>query len=220
MSAKNLVFLPLLASFVLACGGSPAVTSAPAEPAPPVAVASATAAAPVEPATPAATAAPQAPAEPVMAPKVERVAPTLKGTITGKSFDAGSGCAMAGTEPGVAYVEIFDAKTDAQKSCGLSQEKGARKIGFSIPWKAGQKLDVATLVPKKSDPTLFVMERVNEKKADRKDAGKDFKPTGSIEIVRVAGKDGIARVKVVMTSGKDKIEGEVDVEVKSDIVSP
>lgn len=147
---------------------------------------------------------------------VTRSPATLKGTIAGKPFEAASACVMTGAEPGHMYLEIYDNHGDAQKSCMvLSSQTGARKIGVVLPWKEGQKVDLATLKPKsKNEPAFFVMERINEKKVERKDSGKDFTVTGSVEIVRTAEKDGVARIRLVSTMGKDKLEGEVDVEVK------
>jgi hypothetical protein len=158
------------------------------------------------------------------APAVVRAAPTLKGSLLGKPFEAAAACLAGVTPSGNAYIEIYDDKgADVAKSCGvLAQDKGARKIGIELAWKNGEKLDLATIKAPKKDagPPLFVMERINEKKADRKDAGKDFKPKGEAEVLRTAGKDGVGRIRIAMTAGKDKLEGEIDVEVKADVQAP
>lgn len=149
---------------------------------------------------------------------------TLTGTVAGKPFEAGGACVVGPSSfaPGYVYIEIYDkTELDAKGRCGtLSKEKGARKIGIVLPWKEGEKVDLATLKPKKNDIPLFVMERINDNKADRKDGGKDLKPTGSAEVVRVAPKDGVGRIKLSMLVGKEKLEGEVDVDVVGDVANP
>jgi hypothetical protein len=156
-------------------------------------------------------------------PPVERAAPTLKGSIMGKPFEAAAACVAGVTPEGKAYIEIYDEKgADVSKSCGmLAQDKGARKIGIALGWKGGEKVDLSTLKAAAKDaPPLFVMERINEKKADRKDAGKDFKPKGEAEVLRAADKGGVGRIRISLTAGKDKLEGEIDVEVKADVKAP
>jgi len=141
----------------------------------------------------------------------------------GKPFEAAAACVASVSPEGKAYIEIYDDKgADVSKSCGmLAPDKGARKIGIQLVWKDGEKVDLATLKAAKKDaPPLFVMERINEKKADRKDGGKDFKPKGEAEVLHAADKGGVGRIRISMTAGKDKLEGEVDVEVKVEVKAP
>ncbi len=209
---------PLAALLVCACAASGPSGESPE----PSATAESNAAPISEPpaAAPEITATVTATAAPVSAaPGVERVAPTLKGKLAGRDFQASSACVAGSTKPGRVYIEIYDAKGDAKERCGsLPADKGALKLGLDLEWTAGHKLDVASLKPSGKEPSpLFLMERVNDKKVERKDAGKELKPTGTIEVLKVAGKDGVGRIKLSITTGKDKLEGEVDVEVKAEI---
>ena len=214
---RNISMLSLVTvtALLAGCGHSKSPTM------PPPPEPSATASAAPEPtAAPTAQASATASAAP-STPPVERAAPTLKGTLVGKPFEAAAAC-VAGITEGKAYIEIYDDKgADVSKSCGmLAQDKGARKIGITLAWKGGEKVDLSTLKAVKDAPPLFVMERINEKKADRKDAGKDFKPKGEAEVLRTAEKGGVGRIRISLTSGKDKLEGEVDVDVKADVKAP
>jgi hypothetical protein len=142
------------------------------------------------------------------------VPPTLKGSIAGKPFEAASACVggMTGTD---AYIEIYDANGDATKGCGvLSKTPGARKIGLTIDWVAGKKVDAASLKSNgKNSTPLFVMDRVSAEKVERKDAGVDFTPVGSVEVLKAGGPGSVGRIRFSVTAGKDKLEGEVDVDV-------
>ena len=113
-------------------------------------------------------------------------------------------------DPGTAYVEIYDVKDlDVTKSCGfLPATPGARKIGVVIAWTEGTKVDLAKLKGGK-EPEMFVMSSTDDpKKRDRKDVQKDFKPTGAIEILKAPKSKGeVGRIKIEMTSGKDKLQG-------------
>jgi hypothetical protein len=205
------IHLVLLASLSLAgCGGSTTppetagATSAPAD--------TAAAAAPTPTADAAASAAPAAPppAAPVRTPA------TLAGAIAGKPFHAVAACVAGAGKDGKVYVEIYDVKDfDVTKTCGmLPPVPDARKIGVYLPWSDGGKLDVATLKASK-DPEMFVMATTaNPKKMDRKDVGKELKPTGTIEVLKAPKNKGdVGRIKLDLTVGKDKLTGEVDVDV-------
>jgi hypothetical protein len=220
---RNLTILCLVAAATVlcACGGSKSRTMAP--PPEPTATASETAAAAPTGASLAEASASASSSASTTPPAPERAAPTLKGSLMGKPFEAAAACVAGVTPAGKAYIEIYDAKgADVSKSCGmLAQDKGARKIGLELGWKAGEKIDLAALkVENKDAPPLFVMERISEKKADRKDVGKDFKPKGEIEVLRAADRGAVGRIRITLTAGKDKLEGEVDVEVKVDVNAP
>ncbi len=163
----------------------------------------------------AASAAPATPPAPAHTP------PTLDGSLTGKPFHAADACIVgAGKTPGTVYLEIYAAKDfEATSGCGmLPHDRDARKIGVVIAWKDGAQTDVSKLKAG-ADPQFFVMQWTDDpKKADRKDAGKDFKPKGTISVVHFGSKKGdIARIKLDVTSGKDKLQGEVDVDVMADL---
>jgi len=221
---RNFTILCLVgaATVLCACGGSKSRTMAP-PPEPTVTASETAAAAPTGAPTADASASASSSAS-TTPPTLERAAPTLKGTILGKPFEAAAAC-VAGIPPeGKAYIEIYDDKgADVAKSCGmLAQDKGARKIGITLAWKGGEKVDLSKLekAAAKEAPPLFVMERINDKKVERKDAGKDFKPKGEAEVLRAADKGGVGRIRISLTAGKDKLEGEVDVEVKADVSAP
>jgi hypothetical protein len=56
--------------------------------------------------------------------------------------------------------------------------------------------------------------------AQRKDLGKDIKPTGTVAVVHYADKKGdVARIHVEMTSGKDALSGDIDVDVPLDLAA-
>jgi hypothetical protein len=207
----------LLAAAVVACGGgsppepaAPVATEAPApEPQPSASPA------PPPTQTAAASAAPEAP------PAPQRTPPTLEGQLLGKPFKAVAACAIKGAQPGTVALEIYDVKDfDVSKQCmSLPLVEGARKIGLLLPWKEGEKVDVASLKITKDYAEGYVMEVGANKKLSRKDFNKDFKPKGTVEILRAPKQNGgVGRLRVSMTSGKDKLNGEVDVEIKGDFV--
>jgi hypothetical protein len=197
-----------------ACGGNSPSPEAPAASAEPAASASAGADMP--------TAAAEASAAPAPAPAAATRAPaTLDGAIAGKPFQAVAACVFStGKEPGTVYLEIFAVKGFDVKSCGsaLSSDKDARKLGMEIAWKEGAETDAAKLKGGK-EPQLFLMSGTgNPKKFDRKDTGKDFKPKGKISVLRAGAKKGdVARIKLDLDMGKDKLKGEVDVDVIADL---
>lgn len=199
-------------------------TGSTAEPVEPEATSTASTPSPVPTVPPSASASAQPSASADSGSFAAHTPSTLTGTVAGKPFEAGGACVVGPSTyaAGYVYIEIYDkTEVDTKGRCGaLSKEKGARKIGIVLPWKEGEKVDLATLKPKKNDIPLFVMERINDTKADRKDAGKDLKPTGSAEVVRTAQKDGVGRIKLSMIVGKDKLEGEVDVDVVGDVAAP
>lgn len=219
MKTLSVSVAPLLLVALAACAGASSGEATPEATASATAEPSATASASADPAASATSSSTAAASASTATPAPKRAAATLKGKISGKDFTASGACLAGSTKPGTGYIEIYDAKGDAKGACGvLPSDKGALKIGIDVSWKAGDKLDVATIAPKGKEPSaLFVMERVSEKKVERKDAGKDFKPTGSIEVLEAPGKDGVGRIKLTIKTGKDVLEGEVDVEVKAEI---
>src|SRR5579871_4923793 len=199
-----------------ACGGTSPSPEAPAASAAPSAEPAASAsAAPDMPSAAPEAAPPPAPAAAARAPA------TLDGTIAGKPFQAVAACVFAtGKDPGTVYLEIYAVKGfDVSKSCGsMPPDKDARKLGMVIAWKDGAEIDAATLKGGK-EPQLFVMSGTgNAKKFERKDTAKDFKPKGKITVIRAGSKKGdVARLKLDLDMGKDKLKGEVDVDVFADL---
>ncbi len=65
---------------------------------------------------------------------------------------------------------------------------------------------------------MFVMaSTANPKRFDRKDVGKEIKPTGTIEVLKAARRKGdVGRIKLDLTTGKEKLSGEIDVDVMTD----
>jgi hypothetical protein len=219
MAFRSLTFL---AVGLLACGGgnqhateNPAPGSTASSQAATPSAGSAASTAP----NPSASSAPVASAAPAPAHTV----PTLEGSIAGAPFHAVAACITGpGKDPATAYVEIYDVKDfDTSKSCGvLPPDKGARKIGMIIAWKDGAQTDASKLKGGQW-PELFVMQGTGDpKKFDRKDTGKDFVPKGTISVVRLGAKKGdVGRIKLDLTMGKDKLQGEVDVDVMGDLGS-
>lgn len=210
-------FFVLLLAFAAGCGtpptpaaptpnatqaSSPTPTSAPEVPATPASAEPTSKATPAAPET-AAAATPSAPT-------------TLQGRILGKPFKAVAACAVRGAEPGKVLLEIYDVKDfDVQKQCMmLPPTPGARKIGFSLEWKKGTKVDLASL----GGTDGYVMQVGPKKKFSRKVINKDFKPKGEIEILKAPTASGsVGRIELSLTNGKDKLAGEVDVFVKNDL---
>jgi hypothetical protein len=200
---------------LVACGGS---TSNPE-----TAAASADASASATAATTAAASGDQAPsAAPASSASAEpgRAPATLAGAIDGKPFHGVAACVIGqGKAPGKVYIEIYDVKDfDVKKTCGrLPAVPDARKIGVLLPWSAGAKLDVAT-IKASEDPDMFVMATTaNPKKFDRKDVGKEIKPTGTIQVLNAPVQKGaVGRIKLDLTTGGDKLTGEIDVDVMAD----
>ncbi len=211
--------LSLASAFVVvACGGS---SPPPETPSTPVAATAdpAPSASPAVPAAEVKTVAPD-PA-PSAAPGPARAPATLDGTVAGSPFHAVAACVVgSGKDPGTVYLEIYSVKDfDVSQSCGrLSPDKDARKLGMVIAWKDGAQTDAAKLKGGNA-PELFLMSGTgNPKKFDRKDTGKDFKPKGTISVIRAGGKKGdVARIKVDLDMGKDKLHGEVDVDLLGDL---
>ena len=206
---------------LLACGGA----AKPADSASPSDSASAeTDTAPADSASTASDSASASPAssassEPAAPPAPARGAATLQGKLLGKPFKAVGACIIgpAAGKKGQVVVEIYDAKDfDVSTSCGkLPPVAGARKLGIVLPWHDGDTLDVSKL---KGANGGYVMEASGGKKFARKDAGKDFKPKGTVTIVRAGRKKGdVGRIRFAVTSGKDKLDGEIDVEVPMDL---
>ena len=222
MLSLRLFLVSSLVVLVSSCGGpaqeasSPVPSAAPpAEPTPSAAGSDT----PVAGATPSAT--PSAAPSATPATEPTRAPATLDGAIAGKPFHAVAACvAGIGKDKGKAYLEIYDVKDfEVKKSCGmLPPTPGARKIGVVLPWADGSKTDVATIKGGK-EPELFVMASTdNPKKFDRKDTQKDFKPKGTIEVLRApTSKGGVGRIKLDITAGKDKLAGEVDVDILADV---
>jgi hypothetical protein len=211
--------LALIAAVALAaCGGSPAPdATVPAPTAAPSAEPEATAA-PSSAPTAAATAAPTAAAAEPPAP--QHTPPTLDGQLLGKPFKAVGACAVRGAEPGKVALEIYAVKDfDPAKCMVLPPVEGNRKLGFVLAWKEGEKIDVTKLAVKKEYAEGYVMEVDAAKKFSRKDFNKDLKPKGTIEILKAPKEKGaVGRIKISITNGKDKLEGEIDVDVKGDFV--
>ena len=207
----RLTFVLVLSLSIAACA-----ESTPPPEAPPAPSAEPVAAAP--PALPASAAPAPAPGAGASAPGAPvRTPATLAGAIGGKPFHAVAACVAGSKDAGRVYVEIYDAKdVDVTTGCGMMPAGAdARKIGVVLPWSDGAKLDVASLKPSKDGPLFFVMSRTaNPTKMDRKDAGKELKPTGTIEVLKApAQKGSVGRIKLNLAIGKDKLGGEVDVDV-------
>jgi hypothetical protein len=219
----------ILAALLVSCSGSssePVTPEASASPTGEATAAPAASAAPTAEASAAPTAAPAATASAVAsaapeAPKPQRTPPTLTGTLAGKPFTAVAACVVGKAEDQKrVYLEIYDVKDfDVTKKCGvLPKVEGARKVGLVMSFSAGDKLDVTTLKSDKSGPEGYVMDARAGDKFDRKDFGKEIKPKGTVEVLRGAEKKGeVARLKVSLTAGKDRLEGEVDVDLLSDL---
>jgi hypothetical protein len=138
----------------------------------------------------------------------------------GKPFHAVAACVMGAPKKGHVFIEIYDVKDfDVNTSCArLPPVPGARKLGLVLPWKEGEKLDLATLKAGKDMPEGYVMEALADKKFSRKDAGKDFKPQGTVEVLRAGtAKGDVGRIRVTLTAGKEQLQGEVDVDVMADV---
>jgi hypothetical protein len=212
---------------LVACGAPPAPEAPPAPTTTPTAVPSA---APVAIAPTAAPAMPSAapsaaPVAPPAAPPAEHVAATLKGKLLGKPFNVTGACVIGPSlTKGHVVIELYDVKDfDVKTSCAVlpGTVVGARKLGLIIPWKAGEKLDIATLKSSKDAPEGYVMEVVGAKKFARHDVGTDWKPKGSVEIVRAAvNKGDVGRIRFDVTIGADKLAGEVDVDVINALEMP
>lgn len=219
MRFDRAVLATLCVLVLAACGGS---TPPPAEPSPsplpPTAApeSSAPAAPSTAPEASASSAPSSKPSEP---PAPARAPATLEGNLFGKPFHAVAACAVMGAKEGSALIEVYDVKDfDVKKSCMvLPPVPGARKLGVLVPWKAGAKVDLASLKTVKDLAEAYVMEATAAKKFQVKDVAKDFKPQGTVELVRAGAKGEVGRIRLTMTVGKDKLEGEVDVEVPGDI---
>jgi hypothetical protein len=216
---RSFVFATAVAAF--SCGGSAPSPEAPAPSATPSAAPAPSAAADMpspapEAAPSAAPAAAAAPAAPARTPA------TLDGSILGKPFHGDAACvaAVGRKVPGTMYVEVYSAKDfDVSKMCGrLTPDKDARKLGMLIAWKDGAQTDAAKLKGG-ADPELLVMAGTgNPKKFDLKATGKDFKAKGTITVLRAGMKKGdVARIKLDLDMGKDKLQGEIDVDVLADL---
>ena len=219
---QRLTLLAALAVFPLAaaCGGADAAPPAspptpPPDPAPAAALAPAASAPADAPAPAPAATTPPPSTEPARSPA------TLKGALMGKPFAPVGACIIGAPKKDFVVIEIYDAKDfDAKTSCGvLAPVPGNRKLGLLLSWKADAKTDVAALKAGKN-PDGYLMEVLPTKKFARKDLGKDIKPTGTVAVVHYADKKGdVARIHVEMTSGKDALSGDIDVDVPLDLAA-
>ena len=134
---------------------------------------------------------------------------TLTGTLLGKEFKPVSAFALPGAKPGTVLIEIHDQPV----SCAaLPQTPGAQKLGLALAWKEGVT-DPKTLKGGK-DTEAFVMLVNAQKKFDRK----DWKSTGTIEVLKAPKKGGdLGRIKLDTKQGKDTLVGEIDVKLCGDI---
>ncbi len=216
MRTSLVPFVALLA--LVACGAPPSPDAPPAPTAAPniAPVPDAPSAAPTAAASAAPTAAVSA--APAAPPPAQHVAPTLQGKLLGKPFNVTGACVIgASLTKGHVVIELYDVKDfDVKTSCAVlpGAVVGARKIGLIIPWKTGEKLDIATLKSSKDAPEGYVMEVAGPKKFKRFDVGADWKPKGTVEIVRAAmNKGDVGRIRFDVTAGADKLAGEVDVDI-------
>jgi hypothetical protein len=214
----------LVSLFALVACGAPPEPVAPPEPAEAATPSAAPVAiAPTAAPSAAPTAAPSA--DPAAPPPAAHVAPTLQGKLLGKPFNVAGACVLGPSlTKGHVVIELYDVKDfDVKTSCAVlpGTVVGARKLGLIIPWKTGEKLDIASLKASKDAPEGYVMEVVGAKKFKRFDVGNDWKPKGSVEIVRAAvNKGDVGRIRFDVTAGADKLTGEVDIDVINALEMP
>ena len=174
-----------------------------------------------EPAAAAATA-PAAAEKPAAADKpaaAEKPA-AFRGTLFGKTFAARVACAVGTGSSGVAAVYVYDQEDfDVAGSCGfLPTVAGARQLSFRVEWKTGAKASFASYTfDAKKGAESEVIEFLGDKRYDRKWANRDFKPTGSVELLKAVNRAGDrGRVRISMANGDEKLAGEIDVYSTSD----
>lgn len=226
MRISLVALVPLFA--LVACGAPPAPEAPPAPTTTPSAIPSAApvAIAPTStPGTAPSTTPSAAPVAPVAPPPAEHVAATLQGKLLGKPFNVTGACVIgASLTKGHVVIELYDVKDfDVKTSCAVlpGTVVGARKLGLVVPWKAGEKLDIATLKSSKDAPEGYVMEVVGPKKFKRHDVGSDWKPKGTVEIIRAARNKGdVGRIRFDVKIGADKLAGEVDVDLTTELEMP
>jgi hypothetical protein len=143
------------------------------------------------------------------------------GPLLGKPFAARVACVIGGSQPGQGIVHIYDAKGfDVAQSCAFPPTAaGERKIEIKAPWKTGAKVDLASLTfDDKRGPDGRVSEALGGGKYDNKWMNRDFKPKGSLEIMRaVSGVGKLGRVKLTLENGAEKLTGAIDVYSTSDL---
>jgi hypothetical protein len=143
--------------------------------------------------------------------------------LFGKPFHAVAACVADVGFDGRVRVDMYDvAGYDVKLSCGtLSATAGARNLAVELPWKAGEKLDLATHRVAKTTPAGYVAGYNEKTEFELKVLNKDFKPTGFVEVLRAGSKPGdMGRIRVSFVNGTEKIEGEIDVYVKREIPAP
>jgi len=166
-----------------------------------------------QPAVASASAAPSAaePAAAAAAPEPEPAAPqapkfpAIQGTLDGKPFEIkGAGTAGPVQKDGTVLLALASYPIE----CGAHDSaEGDQTIALMVPWKSGEKVDLAKLGAKgawatKAGPGGKVTNI------------KGFKPSGSVEVLGAPGESGrTGRIRFDITSGKDAIEGEVPVKV-------
>jgi hypothetical protein len=168
-------------------------------------------AAPETSAAPAAEKAAPAPTASASAAATEPVAgpTTLAGALLGKEMKPQAAFAMMGAKEGTVVVEIVEEPI----TCGVLKNPGSRKLGFLIPWKDGTTVDPKSLKGGK-EPEAYVMQKVDDKKFDRK----DWKAAGKIEVLKAPKKGGeLGRIRLDTKQGKDTLKGEIDVKICGDL---
>lgn len=145
---------------------------------------------------------------------------TLRGTLFGAPFAPVAACLTQARGDGYGQVEIYQANGyDVQASCAhLTADPEHRLLALEMPWKAGATFDLSTHRVSDGIAAGYAVWWAKDGTFRRKVINHDFKPTGTVEVLRAGARKGeLARIKVTFVNGSETVEGEIDVYVPRDV---
>lgn len=145
---------------------------------------------------------------------------TLRGTLFGAPFAPVAACLIQAGADGLGQIEIYQARGyDVQASCAhLPADPEHRLLALEIPWKEGARLDVSAHRVSSGVAAGYVVWWDKDRSFHRKVINHDFKPTGTVEVLRAGARKGdLARIKVTFVNGAETVEGEIDVYIPRDV---
>jgi hypothetical protein len=167
-------------------------------------------AAPAASAAPATDSAPAPSAEPAAAPAAAPAfhqAPSVTGTVDGKTFTPKVAQVVA---PMKKDGRVLLALTEGTDCPAAAAKKDETTLTLLVPWQDGYKVDLGSLKrTAKKGPG-----EITFKLAGKKEASATFKPSGTVTIVSAPMDRGATgKMKIDMQSGDYMLAGDLDVEV-------